>query len=140
MNELNVENINHYINLARGCGQADLLLRNVRLVNVLSGEIHLADVAIADGLFLGFGDYAAREVVEGEGRYLVPGLIEGHIHIESSQILPSEFARLVAAHGTAAVVADPHEIANVMGVEGVEFMLAASCGLPVSFFLNCSKF
>lgn len=134
MNELNAENIDHYIDLARGNGEADLLFRNVRLVNVLSGEIHPADVAIADGVFLGFGEYSAREVVECEGRYLVPGLIEGHIHIESSQILPSEFARLVAARGTAAVVADPHEIANVMGVEGVEFMLAASCGLPVSFF------
>ena len=134
MNELNGGNIDHYINLARGRGEADLLLRNVRLVNVLSGEIHSADVAIADGLFLGFGDYSAKEVIDGEGRYLVPGLIEGHIHIESSQILPSEFARLVAAHGTAAVIADPHEIANVMGVEGVEFMLAASSGLPVSFF------
>ena len=134
MNELNMGTLEHCIDLARGCGEADLLLRNVRLVNVLSGEIHSADVAIADGLFLGFGDYAAKEVVECEGRYLVPGLIEGHIHIESSQILPSEFARLVAACGTAAVVADPHEIANVMGVEGVEFMLAASSGLPVSFF------
>ncbi len=134
MNELNAGTIDHYIDLARGRGQADLLLRNVRLVNVLSGEIHPADVAIADGVFLGFGNYAAREVLECEGRYLVPGLIEGHIHIESSQILPSEFARLVASRGTAAVVADPHEIANVMGLAGVEFMLAASAGLPVSFY------
>ncbi len=134
MNELNLENIDRYIDLAQGRGDADLLLRNVRLVNVLSGEIHKADVAIADGLFLGFGDYTAHEIIECEGRYLVPGLIEGHIHIESSYILPSEFARLVAARGTAAVVADPHEIANVMGVDGVEFMLAASYGLPVSFF------
>ncbi|MEA3347992.1 MAG: adenine deaminase [Pseudomonadota bacterium] len=129
-----MKNIDRCIDLARGRGEVDLLLRNVNLVNVLSGEIHLADVAIADGLFLGFGDYSAREVVECEGRYLAPGLIEGHIHIESSQILPCEFARLIAAHGTAAVVADSHEIANVMGVEGVEFMLAASSGLPVSFF------
>ncbi|MEA3334132.1 MAG: adenine deaminase [Pseudomonadota bacterium] len=134
MNDLKMENIDRYIDLARGRKDADLLLRNVRLVNVLSGEIHLADVAIGDGLFLGFGGYSAKEVIDCEGRYLVPGLIEGHIHIESSQILPSEFARLVAARGTAAVIADPHEIANVMGVEGVEFMLAASADLPVSFF------
>ncbi len=134
MNKLKSGNIEHYIDLARGRGEADLLLRNVRLVNVFSGEIHPVDVAIGDGLFLGFGDYSALEVIECEGRYLVPGLIEGHIHIESSQVLPSEFARLVAARGTAVVVADPHEIANVMGVEGVEFMLAASSGLPVSFF------
>ncbi len=134
MNELNPENIDRYIDLARGRGEADMLLRNVRLVNVLSGEIHAADVAIGGGLFLGFGDYKAREVIECEGRYLVPGLIEGHIHIESSQILPAEFARLAGARGTAAVVADPHEIANVMGVAGVEFMLSASEDLPVSFF------
>ncbi|MBN2808738.1 MAG: adenine deaminase [Deltaproteobacteria bacterium] len=134
MSELYVEAAGHCLDLARGRGLADLLLRNVRLVNVLSGEIHPVDVAIADGVFLGFGDYPAREVIECAGRYLVPGLIEGHIHLESSQILPAEFARLVAARGTAAVVADPHEIANVMGVAGVEFMLEASAGLPVSFY------
>ncbi len=119
---------------ARGRAEADLLFRNVRLVNVLSGEIHAVDVAVADGVFLGFGDYPAKKIIDGAGRYLVPGLIDGHIHIESSQILPAEFARLAAAHGTVAVVADPHEIANVMGVPGVEFMLAASAGLPLSFF------
>ncbi|HDS16531.1 MAG TPA: adenine deaminase [Proteobacteria bacterium] len=129
-----MKKIDYYLELARGRMPADLLLRNLRLVNVLSGEIHATSVAIADGIFLGLGDYPAREQIDCGGRYLVPGLIEGHIHIESSQILPAEFARLVAAHGTAAVVADPHEIANVMGVDGVEFMLAATAGLPVSFF------
>lgn len=122
------------VSWARGRDEADLLFKNVRLVNVLSGEIHAADVAVADGFFLGFGDYPAKKIIDGAGRYLVPGLIDGHIHIESSHILPAEFARLAAAHGTVAVVADPHEIANVMGVPGVEFMLAASAGLPLSFF------
>jgi len=128
------ENLNHFIGLARGRTEADLLFKNVRLVNVLSGEIHAADVAVADGVFLGFGDYSAKKIIDGAGCFLVPGLIDGHIHIESSQILPAEFARIAAAHGTAAVVADPHEIANVMGVAGVEFMLAATAGLPLSFF------
>ncbi|HIE06599.1 MAG TPA: adenine deaminase [Desulfarculaceae bacterium] len=122
------------VSWARSRDEADLLFKNVRLVNVLSGEIHAADVAVADGFFLGFGDYPAKKIIDGAGRYLVPGLIDGHIHIESSHILPAEFARLAAAHGTVAVVADPHEIANVMGVPGVEFMLAASAGLPLSFF------
>ncbi len=122
------------IEMAAGRRPADLLLRNVRLVNVLAGEIHTADVAIGDGVFLGCGDYDARQVIDGDGRWLAPGLIEGHIHIESTLLLPAEFARLVAARGTAAVVADPHEIGNVMGIAGVEFMLKASRGLPVSFY------
>ncbi len=122
------------IDLARGRQDADLLLKDVRLVNVLSGEIYPADVAVAGGVFLGEGDYPARRVFDCGGRFLVPGLIEGHIHIESSLVLPAEFARLAAGRGTAAVVADPHEIGNVMGVAGVEFMLTASAGLPVSFY------
>ena len=134
MTTVNSENLGRFIDLARGRMEADLLFKNVQLVNVLSGEIHPADVAVAAGVFLGFGDYPAKKVIAGGGRFLVPGLIEGHIHIESSQILPAEFARIAAAHGTAAVVADPHEIANVMGVAGVEFMLAATAGLPLSFF------
>ena len=131
---IKTEHSTRLITLARGRLEADLLFKDVSLVNVLSGEIHLTDVAVADGVFLGFGDYPAKKIVDGCGRFLVPGLIDGHIHIESSQVLPSEFARLAAAHGTAAVVADPHEIANVMGVAGVEFMLAASANLPLSFF------
>jgi adenine deaminase len=134
MTMVNSENLDRFIGLARGRSEADILFKNVRLVNVLSGEIHSTDVAVADGVFLGFGDYSAKKIIDGAGRYLVPGLIEGHIHIESSQILPAEFARIAAAHGTAAVIADPHEIANVMGVDGVEFMLAATSGLPLSFF------
>ncbi len=134
MSMTEIEQTTELIGRARGRVEADLLFKNVRLVNVLSGEIHPADVAVADGIFLGFGDYPAKKIIDGAGRYLVPGLIDGHIHIESSQVLPAEFARLAAAHGTAAVVADPHEIANVMGVAGVEFMLAASAGLPLSFF------
>jgi len=134
MNLTETENSTRLVARARGRVEADLLFKNVRLVNVVSGEIHAADVAVADGVFLGFGDYPAQKIVDGAGRYLVPGLIDGHIHIESSQILPAEFARLAAAYGTVAVIADPHEIANVMGVAGVEFMLAASAGLPLSFF------
>ncbi|WP_432738286.1 adenine deaminase [Maridesulfovibrio sp. FT414] len=122
------------IDLARGAGKADLVIRNSRVVNVLSGEIHEADVAVAGGVFLGFGRYEGGCEFDAGGRYLLPGLVEGHIHIESTLLTPPHFARAVAGHGTAAVVCDPHEIANVLGREGVEYMLWASHGLPVSIF------
>ncbi len=122
------------IALARGDGEADLLVKNCRLVNVLSGEIHEADVAVAGGVILGFGDYAAKETVDAQGRYMCPGLIDGHIHIESTLLTPREFAKAVAPHGTCAVMSDPHEIANVFGTHGVEFMLASAVGSPVSMY------
>ena len=121
------------IAMALGETPADLLITGCRLVNVLSGEIHDADVAVADGVVLGFGDYQARQVVDAGGRYLCPGFLDGHIHIESTLLSPLEFARAVAPHGTAAVVCDPHEIANVMGPAGIDYLLAARSGLPVTF-------
>ncbi len=120
---------------ARGEEPADLLVRNVRLVNVLSGEIHPAHVAVKDGVVIGFEEYSARNIVDAEGRYCVPGLIDGHIHIESTLLAPHRFAQAAAAHGTAAVICDPHEIANVMGAAGIEYMLEASHGLPLSVFM-----
>ncbi len=122
------------IALARGDGEADLLVKNCKLVNVLSGDVHEADVAVASGIFLGFGDYPAKEVVDAKGRYLCPGLIDGHIHIESTLLTPREFAKAVAPHGTCAVMSDPHEIANVFGAHGVEFMLASAVDSPVSMY------
>ncbi|ACS78583.1 adenine deaminase [Maridesulfovibrio salexigens] len=122
------------IDLARGSGRVDLVIRNCRVVNVLSGEIHQADVGIADGFFLGFGAYKGKHEYDAKGRFLLPGLVEGHIHIESTLLTPPGFARAVAEHGTAAVVCDPHEIANVLGRTGVEYMLKTSRYLPVSIF------
>lgn len=122
------------IDLARGSGKADLVIRNCRVVNVLSGEIYFSNVAMAGGRFLGCGDYAGHREIDAEGRYLIPGLVEGHIHIESTLLTPPYFAQAVAERGTAAVVCDPHEIANVLGREGVEYMLEASRDLPVSIF------
>ncbi|KAB2890259.1 MAG: adenine deaminase, partial [Desulfobulbaceae bacterium] len=120
---------------ARGGQPVDLLVRDVRLVNVLSGEIHPANIAVKDGVVIGFEEYEAGMVVEAGGRFCVPGLIDGHIHIESSLLTPPRFAELAARHGTAAVICDPHEIANVMGGAGIEYMLAASEGLPLSVFV-----
>ncbi|GKT13143.1 Adenine deaminase like protein, partial [Aduncisulcus paluster] len=111
-------------------GRVDLVIRNCRVVNVLSGEIHQADVGIAEGLFLGFGAYEGNREYDAKGRFLLPGLVEGHIHIESTLLTPPVFAPAVAEHGTAAVVCDPHEIANVLGRTGVEYMLKTSRDLP----------
>jgi len=113
----------------------DLLVRDVRLVNVLSAEIHPAHIAVKDGIVIGFEEYEAETVVDGGGRHCVPGLIDGHIHIESTLLSPPRFAAVAARHGTAAVICDPHEIANVMGAAGIEYMLAASAGLPLSVFV-----
>ncbi|HJX38355.1 MAG TPA: adenine deaminase [Anaerolineae bacterium] len=122
------------IRVARGEEQAELLLKNARLVNVLSGEVHQADVAVADGHVVGFGDYDAREVTDLRGSYLCPGLIDGHVHIESSMLRIPEFARVVVPHGTTTVIADPHEIANVLGLDGILYMMESSKGSPLDVY------
>ena len=123
------------ITVARGEEPADLLLKNVQLVNVLSAEIHPADIAIYDGRVVGFGEYKARQVVDLRGRFVCPGLIDAHVHLESSMVQPAEFARAVVPRGTTAVVCDPHEIANVLGLEGVRYILDASAGLPLHVYV-----
>ncbi len=120
--------------VARGDAPADLLFRDVQVLNVLSGEIHKANVAVAEGVVVGFDGREAATVVAGEGRFLCPGFIDGHIHIESTLLSPPVFARAVAPHGTCAVVSDPHEIANVLGLAGIEYMLACSQDLPVTCY------
>ncbi len=122
--------------VARGDEPADMVLRGGQVVDVFTGEIRHADVAVKDGLVAGVGSYdRAVEVLDVAGQYVTPGFIEGHIHIESSMLAPPEFCRLVLAHGTTTVVADPHEIANVLGSRGVKYLLAATDGLPVEVFL-----
>ncbi len=123
------------IAVARGEQSADLLLKNAQLVNVLSGEIHPADIAIHEGRIVGWGEYQARQVVDLGGRFVCPGLIDAHVHLESSMVRPAEFARAVVPHGTTAVVCDPHEIANVLGLEGVRYILQASEGLPLRVYV-----
>lgn len=119
---------------ARGERPADLLLKNCRVVNVFSGDVVEADVAVFDGRIAGLGDYDAREVTNLRGAFLAPGFIEGHIHVESSKLTPPRFAEAVVPRGTTAVVADPHEIANVWGIEGIRYMNRRSRGLPLDFF------
>jgi adenine deaminase len=110
------------------------VLRNARIINVFSGDIHSGDVAVAFGTVVGIGDYEGRETVDLHGAFLAPGFVEGHIHIESSMLTPPEFARAVIPHGTTTVIADPHELANVLGLEGINFMIAQSENLPLSLF------
>jgi adenine deaminase len=124
------------IAVARGEEPADLLLKNARLVNVLSGEIHPANVAIYSGLVAGWGDYRkARQTKDLGGRFVCPGLLDAHVHLESAMVQPSEFARAVVPRGTTAVVCDPHEIANVLGLAGVRYILNASEGLPLGVYV-----
>ena len=117
--------------MATGHTPADLRIDNVRIVDVFSGEIREGSVSIGLGRILGFGAFEAREVMDGNGRFLLPGFIDGHVHIESSMLCPARFAELVLPFGTTTVVADPHEIANVKGMDGINYMLRASRNLPL---------
>ncbi len=124
------------IRLARGLEPVDLLLKGGRLVNVFTGEIHEADIAIHEGYIVGIGEgYTAREVIDLKGRFVAPGFIDAHVHIESSMVPPPEFARAVVPHGTTTVIIDPHEIANVLGLEGIRYMLNAAKHNPMSVFV-----
>ncbi len=133
------EKLGRIIKVARGEEEADLLFKNARLVNVLSGEIHEADVAVADSRVVGLGDYQATEVLDLQGAYLCPGLIDGHVHIESSMLRIPEFARVVVPHGTTTVIADPHEIANVLGLDGIKYMMESSKGNPLRVYFMLSS-
>ncbi|UCC72879.1 MAG: adenine deaminase [Gemmatimonadota bacterium] len=127
------------VEVARGDAPADLLLENARLVNVRSGEIHDADIAIYEGRIAGFGAYQAAQTIDLHGAHVCPGLIDAHVHIESSMVSVPEFARAVVPRGTTAVVTDPHEIANVLGVPGIRYMLDSSEGLPLRVFAMASS-
>lgn len=126
--------MNNLIRYARGLKPADLLLKDCRLVNVLTAEIYKTSVAIAQGHIVGFGEYRARKVINLKGGYLVPGFIEGHIHIESSMLSPTEFSNAVLPHGTTSVVCDPHEMANVLGLKGIRYFLDANQYTPLSIY------
>ena len=126
-----------FIRIARGDQPASLLLKNARLVNVYSGEIYPADIAIAGEQVVGIGPgYEGLETLDLGGRYVCPGFIDAHVHIESSMVPPREFARVVLPHGVTTVVSDPHEIANVLGLEGIRFMLQDAKYGPLSMFVD----
>lgn len=116
---------------ASGRMPADLVLKNATFVNVFSNRLQKADIAVCDGIIAGFGDYEGVREVDMTGKIVCPGLLDGHIHLESSLVAPVEFVKAVIPHGTTTVITDPHEIANVMGTDGIDYMLQATKGLPV---------
>lgn len=119
------------IEAAAGREPADLVLKNAAYVNVFSNELCTADIAVAEGLIVGMGAYSGKTEHDMSGKIVLPGFLDAHIHLESSLVSPKEFVKAVLPHGTTTVVADPHEIANVMGTDGIEYMLQATEGLPV---------
>ena len=125
--------------VARGDEPADLVVRGGRVLSVFTREWLDADVAVCDGVIAGVGRYDATEVVEADGAYVVPGFVDAHMHLETSKLLPSEFARLVLPLGTTAVVADPHEIANVLGTDGVHWLVDVCVDLPLDVFFTASS-
>ena len=116
---------------AAGREPADLVLKNATFVNVFSNELSTMDIAVAEGLIVGMGSYQGRSEVDCTGKIVLPGFLDAHIHLESSLVSPTEFVKAVLPHGTTTVVTDPHEIANVMGTDGIEYMLQATENLPV---------
>jgi adenine deaminase len=136
-----IADLKRRIDLATGQKEADLVVKNANIINVFSGEIYKSDITIADGIFVGFGqteEYRrdhAQNVIDAQGRFICPGLIDGHIHLESTFLTPREFCSIVALHGTSAVICDPHEIANVLGLPGIDYFLCSSIGLPVKVYV-----
>lgn len=128
------------VEVARGDAPADLALRNGKLINVYTSEIYETDIIVAGDIVVGLGPgYQAREEINLGGRYVAPGFIDAHVHIESSMVTPTQFARAVVPHGTTSVISDPHEIANVLGLDGIHFMLDSSQGLPLTVYANASS-
>jgi adenine deaminase len=123
------------IRAASGEGTADLLIKNGRVVDVFSGQIEKKDVAIFGGVVVGFGDYRARKIIDVKSDFLCPGLIDGHVHVESSMVTIPEFARAVLPNGTTTVVIDPHEIGNVLGQKGIRLMAESARGIPLNVFI-----
>ncbi len=129
-----------FLRIAGGEEPADLALRDARVVNVLSGEIYRSDVMIADGRVVALGDgYEAREERNLDGRYLTPGLIDGHMHLESTMLTLGQFARAVVPHGTTTVLLDPHEFANVLGLAGIHYVLDAARDVPLNAYVMLSS-
>ena len=126
--------IKQKIDLAYGRIKPELVLKNARIVNVFSHEIVEGDIAIHQGKIVGIGNYVGQEEIDLGGKFVAPGLIDGHVHIESSMVSPTQFARAVVPRGTTTIIADPHEIANVKGIEGIKYMLDSSEGLPLNAY------
>lgn len=135
MTEIIMKHIRKLIKVSRGDTPADILLKDARLVNVFTGKIERNSVALFNGKIAGIGDYKAKRTINLKGLFLSPGLIDSHIHLESTMLAPSEFVKAVLPRGTTSVIMDPHEIANVLGARGMRYILDSTKNLPLSFFI-----
>jgi adenine deaminase len=131
---MSVEMKQKRINIAMEKEKADLVIKNANIVNVFTKEIVKADIAICMGQIVGIGNYSGIKEIDAKDKYVCPGLIDSHVHIESTMVTPSEFAKAVLPHGTTTIIADPHEIANVCGINGINFMLNESKSLPLNTY------
>lgn len=127
-------NKKHLIRVAQGLEPADLVLKNAEVFHVYTGEFILCDIAIADGYIAGTGSYFGIEEIDMQGRYITPGFIDAHVHIESSMLTPYQFAKAALPCGVTTIVTDPHEIANVCGAKGIQYMLDATEQLPLNVY------
>lgn len=127
--------LDQMIDVAAGRTRADIVLKNANVVNVFTGEVTPGDIAIHGAYIAGIGDYVGNQVIDLKGKYVSPSFIDGHVHVESSMVMPIQYARAVVPHGTGAVVADPHEIANVLGMEGILYMSKSMRGGPLEFYM-----
>ena len=114
--------------------KSDLVIKNANIFNVFTGEIEHGDLAIKNGYFVGIGEYEGEREIDASGKTIVPGFIDGHLHMESSIVTPWQYAKAVMPHGTTSIVVDPHEIANVCGTDGIDYMLNATDDLPLDVY------
>ncbi|MGL5764630.1 MAG: adenine deaminase [Sarcina sp.] len=130
---MNRENFEDNLRVSTRLEVAEFVIKNINIIDVFSGETFISDVAINNGYIVGIGDYKGSKILDGTGKYICPTLIDAHTHIESSLLTPHEYAKVSIMHGITTVVADPHEIANVLGVKGIEYMIRNSKNLPMDF-------
>ncbi|MGI5949993.1 adenine deaminase [Peptoniphilus sp.] len=126
-----MKNLEEKILMARGLRKSDLVFKNAKVVDVFSNKIINGDIAVSGGIILGVGDYSGADEIDLEGKFVSPCLIDGHVHIESSMVTPTELAKVLIPNGVATIIADPHEIANVLGIDGINYLLEASENLPL---------
>jgi adenine deaminase len=138
--QITLEQLSGLINVAKGFEEADLIIKNGKIINVFNEEIEEGDIAIHKGFIAGIGKYSkSKRIFDANGAYVSPSFIDSHMHIESTMLIPGELALAIAPLGTTAVIADPHEVANVAGIPGIQFMINASKNLPVDFFFLASS-
>lgn len=133
--KINMSSLKKRIKVAKKEIKADVVVKNGKIVNVFTGDITEGDIAIADGYIAGIGQYEGEEIIDAHNKFIVPGFIDGHMHIESTMLTPNELSKVLIKHGVTTIMADPHEIANVAGVDGINFMLEASEELPLDIFI-----